>query len=188
MLPVELFTSVLSCKTCSPKCVLRDEQANVPQPGWLGRQYDRGALFIGQNPGARRDGSVQYSADMRYIDALREVKDQASLTTLLDVMHRSMQAFVMYRHYIPTELFDEVAIINVVRCRTTGNVAPITDVVRNCRQHLERWLDVLRPRAVVFNGVWAEREVAAVTRQRGLPNETINRQRSLSRDYCNRSG
>lgn len=177
---VELFISVLNCSVCPSDCVLRDAVDNIPQPGWIGRRFDRGVLFIGQNPGVRRPGSTQLAADVRYIGALREVKDEASLSNLLEAMYSSMQAFVMYKHYIPTEFFEQIAIINAVRCRTVGNLAPAPLAVKNCGRHLNSWLDYLRPRAIVFNGVWALQNVGSMIADRGLPYETINRQRSLS--------
>jgi hypothetical protein len=143
-------------------------------------------LFIGQNPGVRRPGSTQVAADVEYINALRDVKDSASLAHLLDVMHRSMQAFVMYKQYIPKELFEDIAIINAIRCRTEDNSVPAPLAIENCRRHLNAWLDRLKPRAVVFNGMWAQRTIGQVIANRGLPFETINRQRSLSAEARHR--
>lgn len=174
-----LYTAVLSCERCPPTCVLRDAGINVPQPGWVGRRYrpGRGVMFIGQNPGVRKAATAW--ADEPYIEALRAVTDSASLDRLLDVMARSLPVFHLYRHYIPLEHIEDVAIINMVRCRTPGDGRVPDAAVANCGDHLRQWLAGLRPRAVVFNGVWASRAAHQAVAELGVPTETINRLRSL---------
>lgn len=174
-----LYTAVLRCERCPSTCVLRDVDTNVPQPGWVGRKFvpGRGVMFIGQNPGVRKAATAW--ADEPYIEALRAVVDVRSLERLLDTMARSLPVFHLYRHYIPLEHLENVAIVNVVRCRTPGDGRVPDAATANCSDHLRTWLAELHPRAVVFNGLWASRAAHQPVADLGIATETINRLRSL---------
>ena len=175
-----LYLAVLRCERCPSTCVLRDVDINVPQPGWVGRRYvpGRSVIFIGQNPGVRKAATAW--ADEPYIAALRAVVDEKSIERLLDTMARSLPVFHLYRHYIPLEHLEDVAIVNAVRCRTPGDGRVPDTATANCSDHLRKWLEKLRPRAVVFNGLWASRAAHQPVAELGIPTETINRLRSLS--------
>ena len=132
---VELFTSVVGCRKCPTSLVLRDESINPPQPGWVGRRY-RGLMFVGQNPGQRRQTPTQLAADVPYIEALLKLHDAASLDRMLDVLRKSADAFVYYRSFHFSVDIEDVAYINAVRCRTDGNVAPTVAGLRGVQRAL----------------------------------------------------
>ena len=46
--------------------------------------------------------------------------------------------------------------------------------------HFGRWLDLLEPRAVVFIGKWAHDHGGRYARERHIPCDFMNRERSLS--------
>jgi uracil-DNA glycosylase len=120
------------------------------------------------------------AADVPYINALREVSDGASLDRMHDVLKVSSEAFVYYRSFGFDVDMERVAYINAVRCRTAGNAAPGKAVIQACRTHLARWLDVLRPRGVVYLGTFAETHTSDLLRQRNIQYVAISRQRSLA--------
>ena len=45
--------------------------------------------------------------------------------------------------------------------------------------HFARWLDLLKPRAIVFIGRWAHDRGARFAHERSIPYDFINRERSL---------
>ncbi len=47
---------------------------------------------------------------------------------------------------------DQVHIANVIKCRPTGNRDPLPAEIRNCRQWLERQIEIIRPRVIVTLG------------------------------------
>jgi hypothetical protein len=56
----------------------------------------------------------------------------------------------------------EIAYCNLTRCRTKGNAIPSRQMALECAEnHFVRWLDLLNPRAIVFNGKWAHDQGAA---------------------------
>lgn len=75
---------------------------------------------------------------------------------------------------------NDIAYFNVVRCRTVNNSVPSANLVRNCLEHFDRWLDLLQPRVVVFIGKWAHDIAAEKAIRRGIPVTFMNRMRSLS--------
>jgi len=174
----ELFISVVGCRTCPTSLVLRDETVNPPQPGWVGRRY-KGLMFVGQNPGERPRTPKQIAADVSYIESLLKVRDIASLETMLDVLRQSTDAFVYYRSFHFNVDIEDVAYINTVRCRTRQNAAPGRSVVDACKAHFRRWVEILRPRGVVYLGVFAERATSDLLQERDIPFVTISRQKSL---------
>ena len=83
----------------------------------------------------------------------------------------------------------DIAYCNFVRCRTVTVPGkpppqPHDDRAKMCRkQHFERWLDLLNPKAVVFIGKWAsdpERGGGMVCDARGIPWTFVNRSKGLT--------
>jgi uracil-DNA glycosylase family 4 len=46
----------------------------------------------------------------------------------------------------------QVYIANVIKCRPTGNRDPLPTEIRNCRQWLDRQIEIIRPRMIVTLG------------------------------------
>ena len=183
------FAKVISCDHCSvqgfPK-LLWDETFNLPQPGYIGSNYrSAGVLLIGQNPGISPGRfNVQ---DREYADAQVALRDEAnarSLATFKAILDKIVPTWPVARHFPLAECglsLDDIAYINVVRCRTEGNHAPSVKITRACiDNHLRRWLTWLQPRVVVCIGKWAHDNTAALLEERHIPNGFINRRRSLS--------
>ncbi len=185
-----LFAEVIACKACDlvtcPR-LLRDNDENVPQPGFVGREYAQSrVMLVGQNPAVPPERLR--AADQPYTAALRALRDNPSVSTY-EALSRVLRDFVtswpIHGTYFPLGecglTLDDIAYCNLVRCRTSGNTGPPAAAVRNCVSiHFDRWMDVLQPRVVVFIGMWALEHGGESVRQRGLPCDFINRNRSLN--------
>jgi uracil-DNA glycosylase len=176
---VELFTDVLGCVRCPINSIKRDQKYNIPQPGWVGRNY-AGIMFVGQNPGEGRTPPTE--PDRIYLDALREVKDIESLNSMHDRLKEATESFVYYKSFHFNTDIENVAYINAVRCRTTGNAAPHKDVQQKCRRHFLSWVNCLKPKAVIYLGLFAEKATGDLLKRLDIEYQAISRQRSLSSD------
>ena len=176
---VTLFEDVLRCRRCSIDCVKRNEGYDIPQPGWVGRRFE-GLMFVGQNPGEGRTPPTE--PDRKYLEALRNVSDRASLNDMHDRLKEASDTFAYYNSFHFDVDIERVAYINAVRCRTVGNSLPRKSVIENCRRHFLTWIEYLQPKGVVFLGVFAHRATADLLDQRGINHVVISRQRSLSRE------
>jgi len=183
------FARIIACKKCSLATsakLLRDEAENIPQPGYVGRNYLRvRVLLIGQNPGVDIVGLK--AADMDYTAALRALRDQptaANMTKLRSVLDDFIPQWPVHGSYFPLKEcglnLSDIAYFNVVRCRTTKNAQPGKYLVGNCSDHLGHWLAELDPKVVIFIGKWAHDNAAHLVSARGVPHGYMNRDRSLS--------
>jgi hypothetical protein len=188
-LEATLFREVLECTRCErahdPNLV-RDS-SNPPQPGFVGPRYaEARVLLIGQNPriAPERLGPV----DKEYINPLLAFLSRPepdAYSTLREHILRYVPSWPIHGRYFPlTEAgltVDQIAFCNVVRCRTTGNAQPGPGLVGRCvATHLDRWVEVLRPRVIVFLGKWSADRGAASAIRFGVPFYVINRDRSLT--------
>lgn len=185
------FSQVIKCSKCTQvtSCkLLRDDDENVPQPGFVGSNYWlRRIVLAGQNPGICLPRLAE--RDARYTSALRAVRDCPNGASM-DVLGRVLLDFVpdwpVSGKYFPLAEcglhLDDIAYFNVVRCRTVNNSTPSTNLTRNCVEHFDRWLDWLQPRIVVFIGKWAHDMASESAKCRGIPVTFMNRMRSLSTD------
>ena len=175
----EEFSKVISCDYCScnnyPK-LLRDNSFNLPQPGYIGVNYEKNrVLFVGQNPGV--SPSSYHAPDREFADALIAVRDKAnahSMTDLTKTLDRIMPAWSVFATHFPLAecglRLDDIAYINVVRCRTAANATPSLNITRACiDNHFIRWLDWLQPHVVVCIGKWRK-----TTSKRCLKNGTFH--------------
>jgi hypothetical protein len=183
------FAEVIGCARCSRATdsnLMRDSEENVPQPGYIGSAYEnKRLLLIGQNPWL--PNSALSANDRAYTAALRSLRDdpsEARYAELRLVLDHFIPSWPVQNNYFPLAecgvRLDEIAYLNIVRCRT-GEHAPNANTVDNClRTHFEKWLDKLNPSCVVFIGKWgAERGQRAVTSRR-IPFATIDRNRVLT--------
>jgi hypothetical protein len=134
------FARVISCAVCSCETdtnLLRDADENVPQPGYIGRNYwQRRVLLVGQNPGTPK---TLADPDRRYTCTLRQMRDAPNAATY-EKLQTELQCFmrqwpVFRRHFPLSEAgltLDDVAYFNVVRCRTKGDAKPGSKMVSNC--------------------------------------------------------
>ena len=182
------FADVISCDLCdeyTSQKLLRDNLENVPQPGYIGKDYEKSKLLlVGQNPGLAPDRML--SRDKIYTKSLR---DLASLRTIesYDNFYETVVDFVpewpVNRNYFPLEecdlSLDDIAYCNVVRCRTQGNAAPSKRLITNCSErHFVSFLNVVNPSVVIFIGKWAH-DNAAHLLPKGTKHSFMNRMRSL---------
>ena len=174
---VTLFTDVLGCNRCPRSLVKRDGAYNIPQPGWVGRNYG-GLMFVGQNPG---EGSAPPTdPDRQYLEALGLVCDSPSLDEMHDRLKEATDSFTYYSSFRFDVDIERVAYINAVRCRTKENSAPVREIQQNCRHHFLEWVKRLRPRGVVYLGLFAQRATADLLDRLRIEYVVISRQRSLS--------
>jgi len=71
---------------------------------------------------------------------------------------------------------EEVYICNILRCRPPKNRAPLPDEAGNCREYLEKTLELVRPRFVVTLGSTAAQNLLGTT-------QTIGKLRGRFHDY-----
>ncbi len=175
-----------SCTQAHGAKLLRDDAENVPQPGYVGANYEaHRVLLVGQNPGTPKTLSAEdlpYTAALR---ALRDTPNEAAFQQLRAQLESFIVRWPVHGNYFPLRecglSLDDIAYTNVVRCRTLGDAAPSSAMTSNCvATHFERWLDVLAPRVVVFIGKWAADHAREPVASRGIPFAYMNRQRSLS--------
>lgn len=184
------FARVIACTSCTSSTdrnLLRDDTENVPQPGYVGANYNKSrVLLVGQNPGTRKTRrAVQ---DLQYTAALCSLRDEPiaqRYEKLTVVLEDFIPQWPVHGNYFPLRdcglTLSDITYFNVVRCRTRNDLAPgkcLSDVCLS--QHFGRWLHLLQPRVVVFIGKWAAKRGAAQVVAEGVPYECMNRQRSLS--------
>lgn len=183
------FAHVIGCDHCSSttdRNLLRDDVENVPQPGWVGGNYERTRLLlVGQNPGTPKSLAA---ADLPYTKALRDLRDNTTdfqYQDLVAVLRSFIPQWPVHGNYFPLAesglTLEDIAYCNIVRCRTQADTSPGAKLVANCvSQHFSRWLELLKPQAVVFIGKWAAERGGTVVEAAGIPYRFMNRQRSLS--------
>ena len=183
------FAKVISCTKCSNNTyskLMRDCTENVPQPGYIGIKYENAKLLlVGQNPYFPNPQLV--AQDRQYTTALRVLRDEPSEENygrLQLILDRFIPKWPVQNNYFPLMecglKLEEIAYVNLVRCRTEGG-APNVNTSRNCIQtHFEPWLDKLDPICVVFIGLWACERGRNAVAARGIRYTYVNRDRSLT--------
>jgi uracil-DNA glycosylase len=186
-LPAE-FARVIACTLCSeaqcPK-LLRDSEENVPQPGYVGPEYAKFRILLaGKNPGGgKASGKPRGQMEMKYVGALWRLRDEpnhANFERYRRVAEPYIPSWFIYRNHCQLEdwglTLQQIAYCNVVRCRTKENATPNAQMLKSCRSaHFERWLRLLKPKAVIFLGKWASDNGKDLTRELGIPSEYIDR-------------
>lgn len=192
MLSADDFAEVIRCDRCTTATDrnLARTATNVPQPGFIGTNYAaRRIMLVGQNPGESRERLKD--RDEPYMEALRQLGQTPSPETLnhfQDVVRAYAEHWPITRAHFPLQQcglsLDDIAYCNVVRCRTTRDAAPGPRLVGACvSTHFEQWLDLLKPRLVVFIGRWAaDRGAAACARHDDIEYVWLSRQRNLARE------
>ena len=78
---VSEFAKVVACTKCTrwtATQLLRDDEENVPQPGYIGARYaNTRVMLVGQNPGVPNILALAV-ADRPYTQALRDLRDLPS--------------------------------------------------------------------------------------------------------------
>jgi len=184
------FARVIACTSCTSskdRNLLRDDTDNLPQPGYVGADYNKiRVLLVGQNPGTRK--TRRADQDRQYTAALRSLRDEPiaqryeKLSVVLDDF---IPQWPVHGNYFPLRdcglTLSDIAYFNLVRCRTRNDLAPSRYLSDMClSQHFGRWLHLLQPRVVVFIGKWAAARGRAEVVAQGIPYAYMNRQRSLS--------
>lgn len=184
-----VFFRILSCERCDQRTcrkILRDCSDNLPQPGFIGPRFEeRRVLLVGQNPGVST--SRQTSNDQKYHQALRRLRAEASSESwdeLLRVLLAIIPTWPVNGNYFPLEEaeldLEQISYCNLVRCRTEKNSPPSVGMVQNCNEYFCTWLDLLKPRVVIFIGKWAHDWAARYVAERSIPCAFVNRRRVLS--------
>ena len=62
---------------------------------------------------------------------------------------------------------EEVYICNIIKCRPPGNRTPLANEVANCRDYLEKQLDLVRPRFICALGGTAAQNLLGTTKSMG---------------------
>lgn len=181
------FARVIACTRCTKatdRTLARDE-ADVPQPGFVGANYGtHRVLLVGQNPAQPKTSRER---DEPYMDALRQlgrIPTDAALVHYTATVRAYVEHWPITRAYFPLErcglTVDDIAYCNLVRCRTDDDAAPGPRLVGACvATHFDDWLTRLAPRVVVFIGKWAADRGAASCVRGDIPFTWVSRQRSL---------
>jgi len=187
---ISLFADVVSCVRCEKvECakLLRDGVANLPQPGYVGKNYfNTRVLLIGQNPGGCSER--KRLSDMPYMNALASLKAEASEKNWLELenlLETYIPKWPVHGQYFPLEecefALGDIAYFNLTRCRTVENAPPNRYMIANClEEHLTRWLEVLAPNVVVCVGKFAYDHLSGFVQDLNVPCDYIDRNRSLS--------
>jgi hypothetical protein len=183
------FAQVIKCASCSKvsdKNLLRDTLENVPQPGYVGSNYQTSrVLLVGQNPSCSKILEVE---DKSYTSALRTLGDFPTpmrYAELAKMMDSFIPKWPVHGNYFPLSEcglnLSDIAYCNLVRCRISNNAPPGSELVARCRgAHFIPWLHMLSPRVVVFIGKWAADHGASAVDALCIPHMYMNRLRSLS--------
>lgn len=183
------FARVVACKRCTLETapnLLRDDNENVPQPGYIGPQYRKArVLLVGQNPGTPKSLAIP---DRPYTAALRLLRDEPTpqrYRELDAVIRKFIPQWPVHRNHFPLcesgLLLEDIAYCNIVRCRTVIDSKPGKVLSARCIcEHFIRWLNLLEPNVVVFVGKWAWEQGRSAVQAKGIPCAYMNRQRSLS--------
>ena len=186
---IESFSDVVSCKRCNEMTstkLLRDEYENVPQPGYVGSNYEQcRVLLVGQNPGVAPERML--ARDKVYTKALRRLASERTTESYNDfynVVVDFVPEWPVNRNYFPLDecglTLADIAYCNVVRCRTNNNAAPSNALISNCKSaHFQSFIEAIQPKVVVFIGKWAH-DNAAHLLPKNVPCSFMNRMRSLS--------
>ena len=183
------FSEVVSCNVCdtfTSSMLLRDDKENIPQPGFIGNNYEKSRiLLVGQNPGVAPDSRRE--RDKVYLQSLRSLaseRDSQAYQDFYDIVIDFVPEWPVNRNYFPLEdcglSLDDIAYCNVVRCRTLKNATPSKTLVGNCtKNHFLRFVKAIEPKVVIFIGKWAH-DNAAHLLPKGIKSSYMNRMRSLS--------
>lgn len=182
------FLRVISCTHCTPaidRNLLRDNERNVPHPGYIGPRYNEsGVLLVGRNPAMPDDRLAE--AEHQYTAALHALRDAPTQRyhKLIDfLLNDFIPRTRTYRHFPLEEIclsLQDIAFCNIVRCRTNNN-PPNESLTERCvNKHFVRWLDLLEPRVVVFIGKWALDHGKKLVDSKGIPCDFINCRRNLT--------
>lgn len=186
------FAGVIGCERCvvaREAKILHDRRFHVPQPGYIGRNFANARLLlVGQNPGVSSERFREQ--DQAYANALNAVADDpsdASMASLQSLLEEIIPTWPVSGSYFPLQgcglRLQDIAYVNLVRCRTIDNAMPSTTMTERCKQqHFVPWLDWLAPRVVVCVGKWAHDQIAMLLDTRAIPHTFVNRMRSLSGD------
>lgn len=187
----EMHARVLRCTACESSHrtgVLRDTSENIPQPGYVGKNYTYSrVVFVGQNPAICPDRLRHEVAP--YMVALHTLRDSPSAQALAEfrsTMEEFSPSWALFQRYLPLSdcglQLDQIAYFNVVRCRTFRNASPRIVTTRMCiKNHFQGWLRILRPNCVIFLGKWGHDEAGHVPQKLGICTDFLDRSRSLSR-------
>jgi uracil-DNA glycosylase len=183
------FAKVISCEKCTAvtcRNLLRDNDENVPQPGYIGSGYPKArVLLVGQNPGTPKSQELQ---DRPYTAALRALRDEPTshrYEELAAVLRNFIPQWPVTNNYFPLRecnlALEDIAYCNVIRCRTVGDKKPNERLAKECiGEHFASWLRLLEPNVVIFIGKWAWEQGQSAVARAGIPFSYMNRRRSLS--------
>jgi len=189
---VQLFSNVINCERCSlltASKLVRDKSENVPQPGFIGKNYEKKrVLLIGRNPGACPPSMK--TRDLVYMQALLNLGSQQTVhtyDTLYYTLLNYMPDWRICRDYFQLDecglYLEDIAFFNVVRCRTDKNETPSKSLTQNCmNEYLVSFIDIIEPKVIVCIGKWAFDQLNPLIGDRNINTTYINGDRSLNSD------
>lgn len=188
------FINVITCKKCREDkiaSILNDNDMNIPQPGFVGKNYfKRRILFLDRNPGPPPIENGSYSErEIKYMKCLREIGRRDEANTNHEDIRSAFQNYFT-NHHIYKRVFkdtnlslDDVAIFNIVKCRTLDNRQPSNKAFENCKElHFEKWIKILNPKKAVYFGKVPYDKTLVEIAKYNLKSEFLNRERKLNRD------
>lgn len=177
------------CNSSTDSRLLRDKQENIPQPGYIGRNYEKyRLLLIGQNPGICPPSMK--TRDSLYMKSLLNLEHSATLLNY-EKFYQILLDFVpewpVQKNYFPLKEcglgLEDIAYCNIVRCRTSENTKPSKRLAQNCiDKHLLGFINNIEPKVIVCIGKWPYDQLMPSLRDRSITVTYMNRDRSLSRN------
>lgn len=181
-----LFASVINCRACSICQTISRGMMDLPQPGHIGMRY-RGILLVGRNPCVDPTGrwKAQDSIYFKNMSELGQRPDESAYSRLEGFLVEYIKTWPICTRYFPLKEcgleLDDIAYVNLVRCRTVGDKTPQKKMTANCiNNHFLPWVEKLKPNIIVFVGKWAADRVKNIEIIKNIDCCVINRKRSLN--------
>ena len=189
---IKKYCNVIECERCNALTdsrLLRDKDENVPQPGYIGRNYEKyRLLLIGQNPGVCPPSMIE--KDTIYMKSLLDLASQRTINSyeqLYQIMLKFVPEWPVQKSYFPLKEcglgLEDIAYCNIVRCRTSENTKPSKRIAQNCiEEHLVSLINTIEPKIIVCIGKWAYDQLILLLKDKSITVTYMNRDRSLSRN------
>jgi hypothetical protein len=185
----EEFSNVINCKLCPETTgALRDGEENIPQPGFIGKQYfDYRILFIEKNPGPNQKKRKDFNIEIQFNKRLHELANSPNKELLF-----SSDIFNAYEKYLVKgkgrnkdipQIFDTLKIdldciahFNEARCRTKENKYYLPEGMRsNCETHFRSFIKLLKPKVVIFIGKGVSNKCKKIIEEYNILNDFLDR-------------
>jgi hypothetical protein len=137
---VENFSSIVQCGRCLNDPMILRNKKNIPQPGYIGSEYERYRIcFIGQNPGEADPDKTKWHVNHAQAESAFLVDPNlVNFERLYEALKHVLPYYSLVEKYVIPILQgcnlsqDNIAFFNVARCQTKNDVPPSREMRLNC--------------------------------------------------------